>query len=130
MTRKETTRGITRVKGRTGTLSPSPPTRKTSVSTAAEPLSRGPGRGTLGQAGHGSRGPASGRTGCGARVLSPEAVHALADSALSRPERKAAVTVTRYVVPGVRPWMVVLLWPAGTSTRCREPPRRGPSCTW
>lgn len=55
-------------------------------------------KGALGWAGrraHGSLPPAPGGWGRGARLRSPSGVQALADSALSRPERKAAVTVTR-----------------------------------
>lgn len=49
-----------------------------------------------GAASHGPRPPApGGGAGRGTRLRSLSGVQALADSALSRPERKAAVTVTR-----------------------------------
>lgn len=57
-------------------------------------------KGALGRAGrpapaHGARPAAPGGGGRRARLRGPSGVQALADSALSRPERKAAVTVTR-----------------------------------
>ena len=55
---------------------------------------RGP-SGARGWPAHGSRPPVLCGWGRGARLRSPSGVQALADSALSRPERKAAVTVTR-----------------------------------
>lgn len=98
MTNGEMTGGITRVKRQDlHPISPHPSIHKKNHEQRC--LSHwareeGPLRWTR-QAVQGSRGPASGRKDCGTRVRSPEAVQALADNALWRPDRKAAVTVTR-----------------------------------
>lgn len=88
-------RGIAERKDRVRTPKPPGETLGPAVGASRTGVGRR-GPGLRGRPGHGPRPPGpGGGGGRGARLRSLSGVQALADSARSRPERKAAVTVTR-----------------------------------